>query len=624
MYERPTDRQWTRQAFLVKGDQLTPWDKDLRTRTTASFKFTDTSPGGMFCVNPLPQWNTNTDLPVKGRFAKSPGLGRVYSEVFDDYAQMIHMRFGVAEYNSLTRFFGGFYNSTAGYVARTGRSTGALYTIGKAVGMIIPIIAWPLLMASMIGQVISFATSKPRSKYYYLKPAMPLYWNAVQTMVNHIAVNKKIVPRVFSSDQEQAAQVAKWDVSNNKVLADALPDIFDEKGGINVYALANRAQRLARQQQKLEAAHLDSPSITDLPRRLAMTLTETLVDPGSSFYNYMEKWAGSSKGKRDETEKDNAGTVETLEKGDYASMLDFLTSELDDGSQFVSFRVNSTGAVQESFSSSVTESEIQSKMNSMSAGSKSTAFNFMNGNISDGAIGTGIGAIMGGVSNLVAGIGEGFGVSGIAMLGGAAFVDIPKRWQSSAANLPRMNYSVRLISAYGNPLSQLVNIYIPLAMLLAAALPISTGRQSYTSPFLCEVYDKGRCQTRLGIIDSLSVSRGVGNLSFNEDGEPLAIDVSWSVLDLSSILHMPIVEGFSFDPMKSLFDEDSYFNDYMAVLGSMGLKDQIYSWPKFKNNLTQKMADFRTYASWANFASFLGTGTSIGRLASVAYRGTAR
>ena len=30
---------------------------------------------------------------------------------------------------------------------------------------------------------------------------MPLCWNAVQTIVNHIAVNRGIVPRVFGAEQ---------------------------------------------------------------------------------------------------------------------------------------------------------------------------------------------------------------------------------------------------------------------------------------------------------------------------------------------------------------------------------------------------------------------------------------
>ena len=33
----------------------------------------------------------------------------------------------------------------------------------------------------------------PASKYYYLKPTMPMYWKAVGTMVNAIAVNTRMI-----------------------------------------------------------------------------------------------------------------------------------------------------------------------------------------------------------------------------------------------------------------------------------------------------------------------------------------------------------------------------------------------------------------------------------------------
>jgi hypothetical protein len=93
------------------------------------------------------------------------------------------------------------------------------------------------------------------------------------------------------------------------------------------------------------------------------------------------------------------------------------------------------------------------------------------------------------------------------------------------------------------------NIYIPLAMIMAGALPLATGKQSYTSPFLCEVHDRGRLLTRLGIIDSLSITRGTSNLGFNNVGKAMSMEISFSVLDLSSIMSMPIRPSFSSFPL---------------------------------------------------------------------------
>lgn len=52
----------------------------------------------------------------------------------------------------------------------------------------------------------------------------------------------------------------------------------------------------------------------------------------------------------------------------------------------------------------------------------------------------------------------------------------------------------------------------PAPMWLAGALPISPGRQTYTSPFICKLISVGRSNMDLAMIDSLSVTHGVGNL----------------------------------------------------------------------------------------------------------------
>ena len=68
-------------------------------------------------------------------------------------------------------------------------------------------------------------------------------------------------------------------------------------------------------------------------------------------------------------------------------------------------------------------------------------------------------------------------------------------------------------------------------MLLAGILPLSTGKASYTSPFLCQLYDRGRLQIRLGMIESLSITRGTTNLAFDKHGQALGIDVTFSVVE---------------------------------------------------------------------------------------------
>lgn len=642
----PKDATWVRQSFLLAARdasgnlqvQLDKVDADRRFFTSASLKWGDTTLGGNAAINPLPQFTRFADVRVQGRTA-SQGMGRYYSEAIDDHQQVIHMRFGLPQFNSLTQFFSSFYNSGAGQLARTGRATRAFYLIGKAAAFVVSVFALPLLALHFTTVGLRFFFNKPSSKFYYSKPAMPLYWNSVQTIVNHIAVNRGIIPRFLGGNEGNDAYKDgyEFDKAGLQELNKLLPDIMMEDGGVNVYAMATRYQRLERQHHKLveEALHSaqSATNFDDMKKLVAGSLGSNILQAGAvRFADYMAKWlAGDQSKPSGSTDKKDAVATEgmgvdaqTGKPKEPPGYFDYAAAELDDGSMFASFRVNSTGAVSESFSNSVGESGMREKINSMSSDSRETNFNLANGNISDSMVGKIIGAVGMAVKSAAEGAADMLNISGIAALGGACLVDIPKHWQSSTANLTRQTYSMTLSSPYGNPVSQLINIYVPLAMLLAGALPLATGKQSYTSPFLVELYDKGRQITRLGMIDSLSITRGTSNLGFNQEGHAMAIDVSFSVVDMSSILYMPVSEGFTFNPATGIFDEDTVFSDYMAVLSGMSLADNIYQSRKFKLNVARKLAQWRTYRSKAHIAMVTTNGMWPTRLLSTFFRGTGK
>lgn len=688
------DAKWVRQAFIVGADKTGNPNLDAtstlnRSYSTASNKFVDTTPGGNIPINPPPQFTRHADPKVPGTLSGSLGLGRYYSEAIDDHSQIVHFRMGVPQFNSLTTFFAGFYNSGAGQLARTGRSTGAFYTLGKAVGFVVPLMSWKLLAVGLLGAGVRFALNKPSSKYYYLKPTMPLYWNAVQTIVNHLAVNRGIVPRLGGKEQSLLDDGYQFDAAGLALLHKLLPDIFTAGGGIDVYALANRAQRLADKRQEALQAAADSADSSTIEDRLAKVNASLLTDTRPAFTTgdpskpgYLEKWlataaaatkstsGGSSDGSTASTSGGSGaaapaspsdGTVEAFDQTEIADpkFSDFFKAELNDGSAFASFRVNYTGHMQESFSSSTADSELKNKINSMSSQSRSTNFDMAGGNLVGGALGSVVSGILGAVTDTARGVMDGLGISGIAVAGGAAFVDIPQHWESSTAQLAHANYTINLVSPYGNPISQLINLDIPLAMLLAMVLPLSTGKQSHSAPFILEYYDQGRCQSRLAVIDSMSITRGTGNLGFNKEGHAMGIDVSFGVKDLSSVVHMPIAEGISLlgaaaeaatsavvstgasavtDSKTAdtaggaagafvgqivdgaVFDDDNLFTDYMAVISGMGLADQIYSFRKLTLSLTKRETDFKSFVSTDHFGQWLGD-TWPARLWSAKYKG---
>jgi hypothetical protein len=665
------DDTWVQQAFLVPLADLAQVDQSNRYFTTASLKYADSKPGGNLGINGIPAFTRTADLRAENRLNTSAPLGRYSSEALDDNKQVIHMRMGVSAYNSLTSFFTSFYDTRAGQLARTGRSDSIFYNFGLAAGMIVQVLNWQLLAVHLLGTAVKYFSGVPRSRFAYLKPTMPLYWNAVQSMVNQIAVNRGIVPRVGGNNSsagnlnDASGGYAAWGDSDLATLHQLLPDIFEPNGQIDVYKMATRYHRIERKWYQLQQS-LSNGSSIDLNSLVQQMGSTKLTDSSPLGYQaYLKNWldasnvsqaaggtdASSISATSDDTSSVTPGADDTTE--DIAALVDgdnsfgsFLSAEFDDGGAFASFRVNYTGSVSESFSSSHSPSSIQDKINSTSANARNMKFDMAGGNVGDGAVAGVIQGVLGAASDVVAGVADSLHISGLAALAGSALVDIPHKWDGSTSNLPRGNYTMELRSPYGNPVSQMINLYIPLCMVLATGLPLATGKGSYTSPFVSEFYDRGRCQTRYGMVESITVTRGVGNLGFNREGNAMGIDVSFSIVDLSSVLYMPIAQNISLASaaamklaagtgsalvegvaaaatVPGIFDDQSTFSDYMAILSAMGLSDQIYAWKRFKLNLTRALADSNSFFDKGHMASFLGN-TMPGRLMGMFYRGIDR
>lgn len=622
------DVKWLRKSFLLATDNLDDQSLQEFGYTDTIARPFDTSPGGNEVINPLPQFTRHADIKIKTPLMNTFGIGRWYDETYGQYSQKIYMRFGVPEFTPMAQFFTGFYSYEASLLARTGRATpGIAYYLGRGIGFAVTIFNIPLLLTSVVIEAYRFFMQKPSSKFYYFKPAMHLYWNAVTTLVNHYCVNRGIIPRMFTSDQnQQMASENNYSQSDLARFAQVL-EIFDENGQVDMYRYASLAHRrkkafMNKLKDMLDVSDLDFASLHNQFRAALNQQTQPVQ--GRAFKEYMELWLSSTQGNAGSSSTNADGTqgesvadtqINTVDPNDRDSLWKLLQTEWDDGSAFICCRVNSTGEVSESFSSSTTKSEIEDKINGMASQARKTSFNFSGGNLAGVLSG-----VTGAIGDFVGGVADQFNISGLAVLGGAAFVDIPEHWESSSASLPQQTYTMTLIAPYGNALSQLFQMYIPLFMILAGALPRSTGKQSYTSPPLVQLFDKGKQQTRLGIIDSVSVRRGITNLPFNKHMQAMGIEVTFSVKDLSSIMHMPISEGFSLNPAKGIFDEDTVFSDYMGVLAGLDIDDQIYSFRKFALNVTRYASNWRSWTSSSHIASYLGNGTPL-RFVSMLYKG---
>lgn len=661
------DENWLRRSFMVSDYTYNNTDMVRRELTEARFKFTDTTLGGNFAINPPPQFTRFADIPVPSRYTNSDGMGRYYSEALDDRGQYIHMRFGVPEYNSLTNFFFNFYNAGAAHLANRGRAPSSFYYMGRAVGFVVSLPAQPFIWT---GQVIRFFTQKPASKFYYMKPTMPLYWSAVSNILNGIGVNMGVIGRGMSKGEAELRksldpqQSGEHGALYGNLSGGNFPNIYRPDGGVDIYKVATRAQRMAIQQRKAMAKVLESGgSLEGMASSMESSQTSMVGDPSMANDNmdsYLGSYHGTGVGEEKLPEVDDSEQTSNSEKVEEAAVhsnlagdggfLSHLEAELEDGAAFVTFRVDDQGEVSETFQNQTGESPLASTLKGVSSSARQARFSFANGNLTDVPV---IGDIIDSAKDLVSGALESVSLSGIMALGGSAFADIPDIWESSSAEFPTATYTIELRSPYGTPMARFQNLMVPLSMLLASALPLATGKQSYTSPFLCELYSQGRNQIRLGMVESLSITRGAGNVGWTRNGEPLGIDVSITVVDLSSIMSMPISSNFGVmgaaiqgsaealgraaDMLvgntsgaesegasgslasllaKSTFDDDNAFTDYLAVLGSLGLADQIYPTNKLRLNRAKRVADWQQWKSPAHLANWMG-GTLPGRVASM-------
>lgn len=282
--------------------------------------------------------------------------------------------------------------------------------------------------------------------------------------------------------------------------------------------------------------------------------------------------------------------------GDYAGMAgesisDFAgsigeqaLSEIKNGAQWVSWKVDARDSRSYSFSNTTKEPEISSMVNSATAKARSLEVN-MSGGLTGfdplDALTKGIGAAFTGALDTLH-------LTGLMALYNASVVDFPEVWDSSSMSGDDFSFTIPCRAWSGNDLDIFQDIIVPVAFWLAAVAPLSTGKQSFTHPFYLEAYSRGRFSGRNCIVSSLSLNFGVGGLGWRPgDNVPLSCDINVTIHDMSRNFHMPIIT----DP--SVFDTDNKFSEFMAVLGAASLSERVYGVQK---NIEMGLAQWKQ--SW--------------------------
>lgn len=226
------------------------------------------------------------------------------------------------------------------------------------------------------------------------------------------------------------------------------------------------------------------------------------------------------------------------------------------------FYLDSLDSVSESFSNETTESSLSGMINGFSDTVNEIKFLFGSGNSSLASALANAGteatsALSSGLSSAAQGLAGGI-VGSVAenmpMMEGGKIV-FPKIWSNSSYE-KSYQLDIKLRSPDHDSLSIFLNVLKPYCKLLALTLPreitTSSGKRdpnSYRTPFLVRAAVKGMISVDMGIISSLSVSKGA-QCCWNDDGLPTQIDISLTIDDLYSSIHTNSFDGSA--PWKNL------------------------------------------------------------------------
>ena len=317
------------------------------------------------------------------------------------------------------------------------------------------------------------------------------------------------------------------------------------------------------------------------------------------------------------TEQVDGKNLESLNWMEYTTKtLSGIFKDLTDVSTYTSipFYIESDSQITESFSNDVTDSTLASTVDSVSNMGREIMFIL---GYSNSALGANVEALANmddaaqvreSIRGLFGTYAEGNGfianvINHLTSVATGGKLVFPKIWNDS--NFSRSyDVTIKLRSPDMDNLSIYFNIIAPFIHLLCFVLPrqINDNPNGYYSPFIVRALYKGFFNIDMGIISSMSVSKGDTGL-WNADGIPCSIDVNLSIMDLYDNISMTPTGSDSLQALKYDTLDNTCFMDYIATLCGINIYQPevgrtLRMW--LVNNITNRAADIVNIGLWGN------------------------
>lgn len=511
--------------------------------------FSDSSVGGNDAINPLWQFNRDDDIvPPLSSHSDTDGalggMGRVYGEMYDEHQQILWMTMGVPKFTSLTSFYLDACNPSMASIM----NSGSVGVMAKLKSMLLETavlaIELPWLPLMWFAKLKDQANDYTVTKYYSFHSTMTIYYRLVNGILSNLAVGMGLFPAA------SIAGLKTGGVNENKQLnqmyAEAgIPEVL--RNGPDIFSIIDkRASRLDGSRNAYTTDQLIAAYAQDdkgVPS-----------DPGlfEKFF-YRDGWR-----------KNKDGSKQTI----LANVIDSLKGSALGGGDFIGFRVENTTDSSESVSNSTGESTIAQKLNQTSSQARDTRFDVGE----SGALKSIVDAVTKDFKSLITSLaGATAGETVANVISGNGFYSIPEVWKSSSFT-KSYSLNIQLRAKYGDPVSVFQSIYIPLACLLAAALPRAIGKNTYTSPFLIRGYCKGMFSIPCGMIESMTIRRGASEFRWTNENLPTSVDVQIQIKDLSPAFFLSLADqGFT-----DIFNANDGMLEYLTTLSGIGCTERHY------------------------------------------------